>query len=177
MSKLRRIMTFLGGLITLLTGVIIIVFPDLGYYLILAILTFSLLISGLGKIIYYFRMAIFMVGGKRILYEGVILFDIGFLGLTLNDVPIIYIIIYLMIIHVISGIIDILQSFESKKLGSRHWRLKTALGIMNILIAIACIALIRIPNTAVIIYGLGLIITAFIRIANSVRRTAFVYVM
>ncbi|MCR5201026.1 MAG: hypothetical protein K6C38_07920 [Saccharofermentans sp.] len=117
MTNIRRLGSILWALVTLIIAPLMIIFPELGYAIILCALAFSLTFKGLGTIIYYFRMARHMVGGKSILYQGVILFDLGMVTLSLSDVPKFYVLVYLAILHGFSGVVDILRANESKKLG------------------------------------------------------------
>lgn len=121
-------------------------------------------------------MARHMVGGKSILYQGVILFDLGMVTLSLTDVPKFYVLVYLAVLHGFSGVVDILRANESKKLGGRHWRLKFTQGIINVLAAVLCIFFINSYEVAVIIYTIGLIINAFIRIGNALRKRTTIYI-
>ncbi|MBP3810294.1 MAG: DUF308 domain-containing protein [Clostridiales bacterium] len=176
MTNIRRLGSILWALVTLLIAPLMIIFPELGYAIILCVLAFSLTFKGLGTIIYYFRMARHMVGGKSILYQGVILFDLGMVTLSLSDVPKFYVLVYLAVLHGFSGVVDILRANESKKLGGKHWRLKLTQGIINVLAAALCIFFINSYEAAVIIYTAGLVINAFIRIGNALRKRTTIYI-
>lgn len=176
MTNIKRLGHILLSLLTLLIAPIMIIFPDLGYALILVFLTFGLTFKGLGTLIYYFSMARHMVDGKYILYQGTILFDLGMLTLSLSDVPKFYVLIYLALLHAISGVIDILRSRESKRLGGKHWRLKFFEGAFNVLVAGICLFFINSFEVAVWIYTAGLILNAFIRIGNALRKRTTIYI-
>ena len=87
MSMLQRISNFISGLLSLLSGIVILLVPELGFRFAMLILGFSLLISGLRTVIFFFRMARHMVGGRSMLYYGVITMDFGVFTLTLTDMP------------------------------------------------------------------------------------------
>lgn len=176
MTKKRRILRFLFGVISILTGLLIALFPELGYYMILLILSFGLAGTGIGTLIYYATMARYMIGGKLLLYQGVILLDLGVLAMSLYNVPRIYFFTYLVVLHLFYGVIDILRVRENRKLGSRSWKLVFTQGFFNLLIPVICIIFVGSPDIAVIIYGIGLIISGAGRLASAFRRTAFVYV-
>lgn len=176
MTNLKRLGHLLLALLTLLIAPVMIVFPDLGYAVILTILAAGLTFKGLGTIIYYFRMAKHMVDGKYILYQGAILFDFGMLTLTLTDVPKFYVLLYLAFLHAFSGTVDILRARETRKLGGKHWRLKFTQGLINVIVAAVCMLNINSFEIAVWIYTSGLVINAFIRIGNALQKRATIYI-
>ena len=176
MTNIRRLGHILLAILTLLIAPLMILFPDIGYAMILTILEAGLTFRGLDSIIYYFRMAKHMVDGKYILYQGAILFDLGMLTLSLADVPKFYVLIYLAVLHAFSGTVDILRARETRKLGGRNWRLKFTQGVFNVVIAAICMLFINSYEVAVWIYTLGLVINAFIRIGNALRKRATIYI-
>ena len=176
MTNSKRIRVFLAGILVILTGIILMLVPDLGYYIVLLILAFTLIVKGIGTIIYYFTMARFMIGGKKALYQGAILLDFGLLTLSMDNVPRIYFLIYLVVLYMFSGVTDILHANENRKTGARSWKFLFAQGIINLLIPIVCIAFAGTPDIAVMVYGAGLVVSGIGRIITSFRKTSFVYV-
>jgi uncharacterized membrane protein HdeD (DUF308 family) len=65
---------------------------------------------------------------------------------------------------------------EARRTVDGPWKLKLSHGIVNFLLALACLAFIRHSNTAVIIYGLGLLYSAINRIISAFRKTAFILI-
>lgn len=176
MTKTRRISEFITGLLMLVTAALILSFPKEGYYIVILLLSLNMIVSGMGNLIYYFSMSRYAVGGRISLYKGVILLDFGMLTASISDIPHFYILLYLIIMHGFSGIIDVLRTRESIQLGAKSWKLNLAQGIFNLLISVLCIILIRQTNTASIIYAIGLAVSAIGRIINAFRRKAFVFV-
>ena len=176
MSKVQRVESFLIGIVMILLAVIMIRSPELGYYLVIFILGITLLIYGIRSLIYYFTMACHMVGGKAILYKGFIIFDLGIFTFTLTDIPIVYVLLYLIGVHLISGGLDILSAIDAKKAGSHSWRLKLIGGILSILIAVACIIYRNSTTLMVYIYSSGLIYSGIFKIISAFRKTAIVYI-
>lgn len=176
MTKWQRIRSILFALIMILTAWILLCLPDGSYIIIVLMLAAGMVISGLGELSYYFMMARFMVGGRLSLLKGVLLFDAGMFTASLTRVPPTFVLIYLIALHAFSGLVKILEALESKRSGAKSWKLKFSHGIMDHLVALACIIFISKPSMAVIIYSIGLIYSAILRIISACRKTAFVYI-
>ncbi len=170
MSRFQKIRSILFALVMMAAGLIIILEPDKGYRIVISILGVWLLFYGIGTLIYFFSMARHMVGGKIILYKGIILTDFGYLSASIVDVPRIYVLGYLIIIHAFSGLVEILRAFEQRRYGA-GMKMKLTHGIVNILLALACVVFIKRPATACIIYGIGIIYSACMRIGSALRKT------
>jgi Na+/phosphate symporter len=146
---------------------------DTAYKIVVAILSLGLASAGIKDIVFYFTMARHMVGGKMILIQGVIIFDFAIITSSLADVPKIYILMYLIGIHAFSGVIEILRANEARKTVDGPWKIKFSHGIVNLILAIACLIFIRKSNTALIIYSLGLMYSAVVRLFDAFGKTAF----
>lgn len=176
MSKVQRVKSLLVGILMLFSAFIMIYKPDLGYQLVIAILSISLLLYGIKSLIYYFTMARFMVGGKASLYKGIIIFDLGMFTMTLTDIPKTYIILYLVAVNIFAGGVDILSAVDAKKTGSPSWRFKLISGVISILIAICCIVFHSSTRIMVYIYCFGLVYSAIFKIISAFRKSAIVYI-
>ena len=119
MSSFQRIQNIVIGLITIVIAISMMALPERGYGLAALLISISFAFSGLRTLIYYFTMARFMVGGKRILFRGLILLDLGLFTFTLVDNSKLYVILYLVIIHAISGAISIVKSLQVTELACR----------------------------------------------------------
>jgi uncharacterized membrane protein HdeD (DUF308 family) len=158
----------------LLIAVVFILFPsDEAYMLVIWVLAAGLAIRGIKDIVFYFVMARHMVGGKMILFQGVVVLDFAILTGSLSDVPKIYILLYLIGVHAFSGAIETLRAMEARKKVAGPWKLKLGHGIINFLLALSCLIFIRQTHTALIIYSIGLIYSAAIRILSAFQRTSF----
>ena len=80
-------------------GTAMAIMPSEVYGVIILSLGLTLMLSGIRSLVYYFTMAKHMVGGLAVLYRGVIVFDIGLFTLSLVDVPLIFIMLYLAGLH------------------------------------------------------------------------------
>ena len=177
MNGFQRVRKVLFGLCMIAVALFLILFPsDEAYMLIVAILSLGLAIAGIKDIIFYFTMARHMIGGKMILIQGVIILDFALITGSLTNVPKIYILLYLIGIHAFSGVVEVLRAMESKKAVEGPWKLKFSHGVINFLLAVACLIFIRKSNTALLIYSLGLIYSAVVRIFSAFRRTSFILI-
>ncbi len=149
---------------------------DKAYEIVVAILSIGLAIAGLKDIIFYFTMARHMVGGKMILIQGVIIFEFGIITGSLANVPKIYILLYLIGIHAFSGVVEVLRAMEARRTVAGPWKRKFSHGIVNFILAIACLVFIRQSNTALIIYSIGLMYSAVVRLFDAFGKTAFVVI-
>ena len=177
MTIFRRIRNFLLGLLMMIAAVLFVSMPgDDKYMIIIGILAVGLAFKALNDIIFYFVMARHMVGGKMILFQGVVVLDFAILTASMSHVPKIYILLYLAGIHAFSGVVETLRAMEARRTVEGPWRMKLGHGIVNFLLALACIIFIRQINTAVLIYSLGLIYSAVIRMIGAFRRTTFIVI-
>ena len=146
------------------------------YMIIVAILSLGLAIAGIKDIVFYFTMARHMVGGKMILIQGVIIFDFAIITGSLANVHKIYILLYLIGVHAFSGVVEVLRAMEARRTVDGPWKLKFSHGIVNLLLATACFVFIRQSDTALIIYSVGLMYSAAIRLYSAFCKTAFVVI-
>ena len=126
-------------------------------------------------LVFYLSMARNMVDGKLSLFYGIIALDLGMFAYTLQDIPPIYIVLYLLITHLFSGVIDVLRAMEARRLGSR-WKLSTAIGAANILLAVVCGFCLHRLSLLTSVYAIGLVYAACLRMAQAFRRTAIIYI-
>lgn len=179
MTKLRRIKEILWGFLMILCGLCLFVVPEDGYYIVTFLLSIALILSGGRSLVYYFQLARHMIGGKWILYKGICLLDLGLFTLTIMDIPLLYVMLYLLIVHAFAGLVDILKALEARKIESPVWKKSMSYGILNLLVGLLPFLGILTHNSlriAVYTYSAGLIYSALVRIAGSFRKTAIVYI-
>lgn len=175
MTSLQRIRMVFESIMMLLFAGMLLLLEENGYKIIGLIISIGLILDGIRALVYYFSMARLMVGGRIELFRGIIALDLGMFAWTLTDIPLIYIILYLLIGHVLSGIIDVLRALEAKRTGGR-WRLNLANGLANILMALVCVASFRSTGLLVMVYATGLFYSACLKTAQAFRKTAIVYI-
>lgn len=104
MTVYQRIRKILFSLIMFAVALFFFINPsDDAYRIVVGILSIGLAIAGIKDIVFYFRMARHMVGGKMILIQGVIILDFAIITGSFTNVPKIYILLYLIGIHAFSG--------------------------------------------------------------------------
>ena len=179
MTSVQRVKKVLAGLLMLLCCVALAAEPEFGFYFVALILSVSLLLYALRSLLYYFTMARHMVGGKSILFRGVIVLDLAVFTLSMVDDPKLYIIFYLLGIHAFAGLMAILRALEARRFQSPSWRRNMLSGAVNLIIAVlAVIAGLFLPDTRdlVYLYAGCLFYSACVQIASAFRKTAIVYI-
>ncbi len=176
MTRFQRIKSLIHGVGVMAAGVAMVLYPNDTYVFVILFLSLGLLISGIDRLIYYFTMARYMVGGRTILYRGIVFLDFALFTMSLSDVPKIYILMYLAMVHAFSGLVDILRAVEAKGYSAKNWRLKLFHGILNVCVAISCFVFLKNPKTAVLVYGVGLVYSGFLRLVSAFRKTTFAFI-
>ncbi len=176
MGKAKRIMYVVTGLFMIASSVIMSVFYEVGYIVVLIILEIMLFAHGIRLLFYYFTLARYMVGGISIFYKGILFLDSGLFALNMDDIPRPYAMVYLVGCLIVSGVIDVMRANTARKLESAHWKYQCSSGIIKIIVSVICLCLINSPAMLTIIYSLGLLHAGIGRIATAFRETDIVYV-
>ncbi|MBO6093338.1 MAG: hypothetical protein J6S50_01245 [Oscillospiraceae bacterium] len=179
MTNMQRIKKVLAAILMILCSCIVIRYPEEGFYLVAVIFCVSLLLYGIRTLLYYLTMARHMVGGKSILYFGIIVFDLGIFILTTVNDPKFFIVIYLFVFYGFSGIMAVLQAFETKRFDSPSWKWILIEGIANTAVAIlAVIAGLFLRSSVDIsyLYAACLFYSAFIQLSTAFRKTAIIFI-
>ena len=179
MSRIGRILNVIAALFMIAVAVLMFYLDAIhGLRLVLLVIQAGMTLRGLRAIVYYLSMARHMVGGKNVLFRGMIFLDLGIFAGMIFSHPAVYILIYISILHIFTGTVSVLRANESRKIGS-SWRLKMAFVITNILLAlivvICGIAFGRL-RIAVWVYSIGLIYSSVLSIISSCRHTEIVYI-
>lgn len=172
----KRIINILVALIYILAALMFETNPKSAASIIILIISFSYVLRGLGNIIYYITMARFAVGGRSVLYQGIILLDFGLFATLMANIPIKYGVIYLVCLQIFYGIVGVLRALEARKLSARHWRLKLVFSLVVIAFAISCCFNLNSYSLFVDLYSLSLISSGIELITRSFRKTAIVYI-
>ncbi|MCR5122817.1 MAG: hypothetical protein K6B74_10390 [Ruminococcus sp.] len=177
MTVFQRIQKIVFALLMLLSAAIVMEAPvDTALAMILLILAASNAADAVKDMIYYFTMARHMVGGKMILFKGVVMLDFALLTISLSNIPKSYILTYLVGVHAFSGAVEILRANESRKTVEGPWKMKFAHGLVNIALAALCLIFIKDLEVAVLIYSASLVYSAVLRIIIALRKTAFIVI-
>jgi uncharacterized membrane protein HdeD (DUF308 family) len=178
MNGFQRLRKFLSGIGMLLGSLALFVDPVNGYYIIAFFMSLSMLLSGMRQLVYYAAMARHMVGGRSILYNALILTDLGFFTITAMTIPKIYLICHLLISHAFSGLVDMMKAYEDMKMHAASWRMSLVYGMGNLLTAVAAFACIINSYEGMVsyVYGIGLAYSAIMQMASAFRKTAIIYI-
>ena len=178
MSNLRKAANITYSILEILLALIILLVPDTGFVIVFTILVFLMIAGGIKDLIFYFTMARHMVGGKTLLYRGLILLDFGAFSLGLADVPKFFLILYMLGVHAFSGAIEIMRALEARSFGS-SWHLNMSFGIANIVIALFAVVsgfIFGSMTFVTAVYALGLVYSAIGRILRALRKNAVVFI-
>ena len=175
MSSLQKIGNVAMGLLMIACAILVFSFPKEGLLIFGWFISLALIVMGLQKLTQYLTMGRHMVGGKTLLLIGIFLIDFGVFAASLTDSPEIYLVIYLIAIYAFSGLVSLLRAHEAKKVGGL-WKLEMAQGVVNLLVAVACVVFIGSPDTIALIFCIGLLWSALLRIISAFRQTDIVYV-
>ena len=80
MSKLQRLNSFVVGVLMILFCVLLVIDPKNNYILVVLALAIYMLFLAVKMLWYYFTTAKLMVGGKKILYQGIVELDLALFG-------------------------------------------------------------------------------------------------
>ena len=115
MTSVQRVKKVLAGILMLVCCFALVTDPETGFYFVALILSVSLFLYAARSLIYYFTMARHMVGGKSILFRGIIVLDLAVFTFSMVDDPKLYIILYLLGIHAFAGLMGILRALEARR--------------------------------------------------------------
>jgi len=176
MTKWQRFKSIFGGVCTILLSLLLILYPEYGLITIVLLIGAAAVISGVRKLVYYVTMARFMVGGKGLLYQGVIMLDFGLFTIGFAEVPARYIMLYLLVGYLFGGLVGILRAMDFRRQGLARWRLRLITAAGHFVLAAVCLFLLDSNGAVVYLYCFGMIFGALGRIAAAMRRSAVVYV-
>ena len=179
MTKSRRILDVFQGALMILFAAFLVLRPDVGLYIVLLVFGIGMTLRGIRALYYYFTMARCMVGGQFALYRGIIYLDAGIFTSALANYPAVTIVIYIAVINVFAGVVDILHGVETKRMKAPRWKFHVFQGGLFIVLAVLVLisgVLLKQTDLAVYVYALGLLFAAAGKIAGAFRRTAMVYI-
>lgn len=175
MSNAKRVWKALTGLFTILCCALMIRYPDDGFYFIVLILDVSLLLYGFRLLLYYFKLARYMVGGMMTLYKSIIVIDFGLFVFGLSSTPQKYIMLYLIISYVFYGALDIIDAVGARKLGA-SWKFQLFYGFLKVVAGLVSVFYLDNMRIVTILYCALLLYSALSDIISAFRKTAIVYI-
>jgi uncharacterized membrane protein HdeD (DUF308 family) len=169
MTIWQRLRMIIASLVTILVGATLLFFGEKAYMAIIGVFSLTLELMGIRMLWYYFRMARLMVGGRNILFRGILYFDFGVFTGALAWVPRVYVLMYLAGTLAFSGIVNVIGASEAREIQS-NWKFKAFTGTGKLLIAISCLIFMRSGTQVVDICAIGFIFSALTGIAGACRR-------
>ncbi len=176
MDGFRKVISLIVSLFLVIAGLIVIFDHVDGYFYVMILLEYALLVYGIRQLIYYFTLARYKVGGLSVLFKGIIFLDMGLFAVGLIVLPQMFISIYLVGCLLLSGVIDILQAKTGRQLQYGHWKITFSFGLVKCLIALSCLFFLRSTTILSYIFAGGLFHSAFYRILTAFQKTEIVYV-
>jgi len=173
MNRGQKLKNIIIGVLMVLCGLLMLLSPDDGYRYVFLILTVTLFVTGISKLCFYFSMARLMVGGRRMLYEGIICLDFGFFAISQMDAKRGYVIVYMVLGLLFWSGIGIIRALEQRKFHAAQWKRTLVFGALGIVYTIACLFGARYSaNLLALAYIIGMISSGIGRIASAFRKTA-----
>ncbi|MBQ3480786.1 MAG: DUF308 domain-containing protein [Oscillospiraceae bacterium] len=179
MTLTQRIGKILNAAFTVLGVLIMVWMGEDGFFLVSFLLSLSMILFGLRKLLFYFTMARHMVDGRSILYIGVIALDFGVFSLSVSRNVALFITLYLLGTHGFAGVMDILRAREARRFKSPSWRLSLATGVVNLAFGVSALFFCIVSaglRELTLIYAAGLLFAAISRLVRAFRKTAIVYI-
>ena len=175
MTLIKRFQKIFTGLLLLAAAYILVSERQYGYLLVVAVLAISLLVYGLKTLFYYFTMAIHMVDGRIILYESIILLDLGLFSVGLSTLPKTVVIIYLVVYYLFFGGIQIYNALCAKKIQAPYIG-KLIHGIISSAIAVICVIFYKDEAIVTYVFAFGLCCSAAANIISAFKKHAAEYI-
>ena len=176
MSKTKRVWNIIMAVLNIQGALLLMFIPDAAFLFIAVAVGLMLMGRGIKFLFYYLTQAHRMVGGKRILLVGLFLFDFGVLVTTLIDEPQAILIVYVVAIHLVAAVVNIIRTVGNKKDGNPGWKIDLAQFIGNLAQVILCLVFIKHVEIPVFIYCIGEMYASVLKIISSCKKTAIVYV-
>ena len=164
MSRLQRILNAIFGILLFCLVGGILYLGSYGYYVVLFFLILTLTAAGLRQVLYYILIARKMVGGWRILFQGVIALDVGFFAYSLNSVSVRYVMLYLAFLNLFHGLIIVLRAREARSVHVRSWIITMIAGVSIIICSAAGLFLHDSARLAAGLYCLSLVYSGLYRL-------------
>lgn len=175
MTNLQRIANAAFSILMIVCGVILLLNPKDGMIIVASILGLAVSLYGVRMLVYYVRMAHHMTGGLAVLFIAIIAIDIGAFAAAVIDSPKLAIALYLICYNTLTGVLAIARGVESKLFGS-PWILHVVHGLINLGLAVLCIACVNSDETIIWVLCIGLFYSAGVRLVSAFKPTEIIYI-
>ena len=176
MNKLNRIANFVAGIAIIICCILVAIYPDDGYKVAMLFIFIALFISGIREIVYYVKMARYMNGGRIVLYKGMIFAELGMVTLFMANIPEEYVFLYLLGCIIFSGLVDILRAREMKAYEAPSWKVKMAIGVISVVLALVCLFFLRSSEAFVYAFALCFVPSGLARISSAFKKSEIIYI-
>jgi len=176
MSKKKRVWNILVAIFMIQSALLLMLIPEEAFLLIAVFVGLMLTFRGIKFLFYYGTHAKHMIGGKKILLVGLLMFDAGVFSTALLDQAQIIMIFYVVAIHLVAAVLNFARAVSNKGDGNSGWKIDLAQGIGNIAQVVLCMIFAGFVEIPVFIYCAGVIYSAILKIIASCKKTAIVYV-
>ena len=177
MGKINRIFKSLSSLLMIGIGIIIILLPfEISYIIVSIIIGLVIMFRSIKGLIFYFASARNMIGGKRILVNNIILFDLGALSFFALLKTATLGMLYLVGMFMMFAVIDILRAVEIKKNGGRQWIFKIIQALTSLGLGVFCIIFINSQIIMSILFGIAWIIKGVGGLIKAFRKASIEYI-
>ena len=155
----KRILHILIAVGLVIVAVLLFSLGPSGPEIIALIMGIAMIIYGIRCFIAYFSKFRYMIGGRSQLYYGILSLDLGLLMVVSFNQSMFLVLLYLLGIRLLTGGIDLGRAMEARKNGS-PWIIKMLAGIISVITVILGVIYFRDPKAVVMIFCIGLIISA-----------------
>lgn len=138
-------------------------------------LSIMLMVYGIRMLAYYLSMARHMVGGNAILFVAIIAIDLGAFVLMMSDQPHYALVIYLVGANGFMGLVGILRSIERKQIGGK-WIPSLVNSLLRLALAVACIVFFNSGDTLLLIFVIGLGLSALSHFGAAFRKPELIFI-
>lgn len=129
-NSMTRVLWIIAGILLILSGVTLLLNPDVSLLSLAGMIGFVILLSGIFDLAIYFSFSKSMLGAGWQLLDGILGVIIGFMFI-LNNVLVAAVLPYIFGMWILfSGVSKIVSGFDLKKLGFSKWGWIVALGVL-----------------------------------------------
>lgn len=175
MTSFQRIKNIALSALMIACCVVLLLNPKDGVVIVTVVLGVAIMLYGLRKLVYYITMARHMAGGLSLLFIAVVAIDVGSFALFVVEDPHIAIVLYLVVYNVYTGVLSIARGVEAKLMGSR-WVHRVVHGLVNIALALLCVAFSASDQIVIYIFCIGLFYSAVTRLISAFKPTEIIYI-
>ena len=179
MTNMQRVKRAVGSLVMIFLSFIIFKYPSEGFLAAAVIVSVSLLLYGARTLLYYLTMARHMVGGRSILYIGIIVFDLGIFIFSAVEDPKLFVVIYLLGIHAFSGVMSVMRALEARRFASPSWKWILIDGAANTAVAVLAVIaglFLRSEADLAFLFAACLLYSACVQLSTVFQKTAIIYI-